>query len=79
MKFGLLALVAAAAPAAAWTLGSDGTISPDGDAELQGAPNAGARLSLPFSTLNEAKDAYYQMVLKTMNAIQPGNIAQGNA
>jgi len=74
MKFSLLALLAAAAPASAWTLGSNGTIYPDNDPELQGAPNAGAKLSLPFTALSEAKDAYYQMVLKTLNAIKPGDM-----
>ena len=78
MKLGFLSTLLFASAQAAYTL-HDGVIYPSDDPELSAIPKAGAIMSMNFNTLNEAKDAYLQYVLKTINAIAIPDIVAGNA
>ena len=77
MKLNFLILLISATQAA-YTL-YNGVIYPENDPELKAYPKAGTIMSMNFSTLQKAKDAYLQYVLKTINAIELPDIVAGNA
>ena len=54
-------------------------IYPDEDPEikLKDAPKAGATMSMAYSTLEDAKDAYFRYVINIINEIQVADIVTG--